>query len=423
MTNDQLIHLLKYKLDDLTSYGSIEVEKQRNVLKEELQYHVLQFIYHHPDYNHWIMYGGSALRICHGLNRMSVDLDFEVNHPCTADFLDKLKSDIAEHFSDKYGLDGNALSIKIVRSRGLLLRFTIGEALGIGHPSKQVHVKIDLNHFVAKKIVAERIPVNHDQVSFVIITYNMSTLMASKIAAIFLRGKRGIGKNIYEEKGRDIYDLLWYMNKKIVPNLDYLKEKGIEITNLRKLFDKLTLQMGKVKDENLQQDLFPLFLDQSLIQNWISQWRESYIQLVESYKIQTITKLREVRVHEDRTAGIYSFTYAYDTEEEKVVMIRFAMSDYWMKDREGVIPTPIDNGIIPLIKTPTGKEPSDKLKKYASLFFQKVERYLRKTNRVVLGNGITTKIIRMTADKLNIQEQILLNRSALLSCELEDLLK
>ena len=66
---------------------------------------------------------------------------------------------------------------------------------------------------------------------------------------------------------------------------------------------------------------------------------------------------------------------------------------------------------------------NDKVKRYATLFYQKTEAYLKKTRQVILGNSITTKTIRMTADKLNQKEQIVLNRSALLSCELEDLLK
>ena len=41
----------------------------------------------------------------------------------------------------------------------------------------------------------------------------------------------------------------------------------------------------------------------------------------------------------------------------------------------------------------------------------------------MLGDSIITKVIRMTADNLNPKEQILLNKSALLSCELDDLLK
>jgi hypothetical protein len=64
-----------------------------------------------------------------------------------------------------------------------------------------------------------------------------------------------------------------------------------------------------------------------------------------------------------------------------------------------------------------------KLKQYATLFYQKIENYFQKTNHVILGDSIETKLIRMTADKLNQKEQILLDKSSLLSCELDDLLK
>ena len=68
-------------------------------------------------------------------------------------------------------------------------------------------------------------------------------------------------------------------------------------------------------------------------------------------------------------------------------------------------------------------DPQDKLKQYATLFYQKTEKYLKKTNRIMLGDHIITKVIRMTADNLNQKEEIVLNKSALLSCELDDLLK
>ena len=81
--SERLTSILKRKLEDLANYGGLDAETRRNALKEELQYYVLNFIYHHPEYNGWIMYGGSALRIIHGLDRMSVDLDFEVTHEVT----------------------------------------------------------------------------------------------------------------------------------------------------------------------------------------------------------------------------------------------------------------------------------------------------------------------------------------------------
>jgi len=282
--SNQIITTLKNKLDEIsTSYGEISVEVQRNALKEALQYYVLNFIYHHSEYKNWIMYGGSALRICHGLDRMSVDLDFEVDHQVTNEFLEKLKNEIANYFKKDHDIDSDILTIGMTNNRGLTLKFHIAEKLGLNIHSKQVHVKIDLNHFkVHPKIVTENWPQNEYQLSFSIKTYNMSALMASKIAAVFLRGQRGIGENIYEEKGRDIYDLLWYMQKKIIPDLDYLKAKNVEeATDFHTLFDRLTLKIlnNPKTDENLRQDLPPLFGNQTFIENWIKNWKNSFLNL------------------------------------------------------------------------------------------------------------------------------------------------
>jgi len=209
--SEQITTILKRKLEELAVNSDLNAETRRNTLKEELQYYVLNFVYHHPEYSSWIMYGGSALRIVHGLDRMSVDLDFEVAHTVTEKFLERFKKEIEEHFLNTYGAGSDFLTVKIITGRGLLLKFNVGEELSFGHPSKQVHVKVDLNHFIAPKTVTERRPINRGQLSFVIMTYNMSALVASKLAAIFLRGTRGVGDAVYEEKGRDIYDLLWYI--------------------------------------------------------------------------------------------------------------------------------------------------------------------------------------------------------------------
>jgi len=99
------------------------------------------------------MYGGSALRIIHGLDRMSVDLDFEVPHAITEKFLEELKKEVEGYFVNTYGADSDFLTIKITTGRGLLLKFHVGKELSLGNPSNQVHVKIDLNHFVAPKTV------------------------------------------------------------------------------------------------------------------------------------------------------------------------------------------------------------------------------------------------------------------------------
>ena len=421
--SEQITTILKRKLEDLTTYGGLDAETRRNALKEELQYYVLNFICYHTEYKSWIMYGGSALRIIHGLDRMSVDLDFEISHAVTEEFLEELKKEIEKHFLNTYGAGTDFMTAKITIGRGLLLKFHVGEELSFGHSSKQVHVKIDLNHFVASETVTERRPINRDQLSFVIITYNMSALMASKLAAIFLRGTRGVGEAVYQEKGRDIYDLLWYMGKKVVPDFDYLTAKGIDAKDPRALFDKLTLQMNKVSDKNLEQDLEPLFVNKTFIKNWLKNWRESYLRLLDEYKINMVTTLEKIGVHQDFHTDNFSFVYWYKTEEGRTARIIYTISDYWIDFREGDLPTKINEKIIQLVESEMKDQLSNKLKQYITLFYEKTEKYFRKTNRIMLGNNIATKFIRMTADNFNPKEQIVLNKSALLSCELDDLLK
>lgn len=420
--SEQITTILKRKLEDLAAYGLLDAETRRNALKEELQYYVLNFIYHHSKYNSWIMYGGSVLRIIHGLDRMSVDLDFEISHAVTEKFLEELKKEVEEYFLNTYGAGADFMTAKITTARGLLLKFYVDEELSFGHPSKQVHVKIDLNHFVAPKTVTERRPINRDQLSFVIVTYNMSSLMASKLAAIFLRGARGVGEAIYEEKGRDIYDLLWYMNKKIVPDFDYLIARGIDVKDSRALFDKLTLQMNKVNNKNLEQDLEPLFVDENYIRNWLKNWRESYLYFLNAYKIHAVTGLKKIVINEDFSADNFSFTYVYDTVENELVKIVYTVTYEWIKLQKA-LGEDIRDDLMRLVAFESATEPNDQLKQFIALFFRKNAAYLEKVNRVMLGDAIITKVIRTTADNLNQKEQIVLNKSALLSCELDDLLK
>lgn len=427
--SEQILAILKKKLNDLAPHGEMDAETRRNALKEELQFYVLNFIYHHPEYNQWVMYGGSALRIVHGLDRMSVDLDFEFPDEITKNFLNELKKEIEGHFFRAYSTPPGFLIAKIVTGRGLLLRFNVGEALSLGHPSNQVHVKIELNHFIAPQTVTERRPINRGQLSFVIVTYHMSALMASKLAAIFLRPMRGVGKNFYEEKGRDIYDLLWYMNDKIAPDLNYLSAKNVEeAKDLRTLFDKLTVKMNDVSDANLKQDLLPLFMNRTYIENWLENWRESYLRLLETYKVCTVTTLENVQVHRYFNPDCFYFTYTYKTQDGGWARIRYVISDDWIELRDGDLSIEIDENISNVTEfTSDGSSIrltwQNKLKQYRTLFHQKTENYLNKTNRIMLGRSITTKLIRMTADRLHQKEQILLKKSALLSYSLDDLLK
>jgi hypothetical protein len=400
----QIVTILERKLGELDAYGYriTDPETRLNALKEELQFYVLDFIYHHPEYSTWVMYGGSALRICYGLDRMSVDLDFEISRKIDKDndFLNELKEEAEKHFSKVYGVEPGFLRITIMNSRGIKLKFNVGKLIP-GFSSEWVDIKIDLNYFPAPaKVVTDRIPQNHGQLSFVIKTYNLSALMASKIAAIFLRGTRGVGEAVYGEKGRDIYDLLWYMGKQTIPDLDYLKAKDVkEAKDFQTLFTKLTIKMNDVSEENLKNDLTPLFLNPRYVTNWLANWRETYFRLRDAYKIRTVSKYERVDVFEDFRTGVFSFIFQYSTKDGDHVRIICNLSEDWFLSSE------------------------KKQKEYALLFYEKIETYLKKINYELVGDTLTTKLIRITADNLNQKEQIVLRKKDLIECDFDDLLK
>ncbi len=429
--NEQISIILKRKLDDLSAYGFpiTDPEIRLNALKEELQFYILDFIYHHPEYSKWIMYGGSALRICYALDRMSVDLDFELSHEIDNDFLGGLKEEAEKYFSKVYGVDSEFLRITIINNRGIKLKFNVGSLIP-GFRSKWVDVKIDLNHFPAPaNVMTERIPQNHGQLSFAIRTYNLSSLMASKIAAIFLRGTRGVGEAVYEEKGRDIYDLLWYMGKQVVPDLDYLKAKNVEeAKDYRTLFTKLAVKMNNVSEENLKNDLTPLFLDPRFVTNWLANWRDTFFQLRDVYKIRTVSEFERVRVLEDFRTDVFSFIFEYSTKEGDRVRIICNLSEYWFLFKDIEVSFPINNIVsdhIEFSANGSSSRPTSEKKQteYASLFYKKIEAYLKKINNELVGDTLTTKLIRVTADNLNQKEQIVLRKEDLIRCDFEDLLK
>ena len=172
-----------------------------------------------------------------------------------------------------------------------------------------------------------------------------------------------------------------------------------------------------------------VFVNRTYIENWLKNWLESYFRLLDEYKINTVTTWEGVRIHQDFDTDNFSFVYRYKTEEGRSVRIIYNISEYWIEYREGDISIPINSKVSDLIQfaSDSGSIMSaprqKKLKQYATLFYQKTEKYLKKTDRIMLGDSIITKFIRRRADNLNPKEQILLNKSVLLSCELDDLLK
>lgn len=409
-----------------------------NVLKEELQYPLLNFVYNHKEYSHLIMYGGTLLRIAYGLPRMSEDLDFQTDE--AFDFM-QFEQDLIKHFKTTYGVDVEVKmkSERLSETNFAYIKFPdILEEIGLkGHGVwTKLQIRFDVNRFVhSTDFATEQILITKDTYAFSIKTYPIATLMASKIAAILLRPKRGIGKEISDCKPRDIYDLMWYMEQKIIPSMGYLKtihaKRKIEMkaNNVLELFDVLLKKVGNLNDQSFAQDLSRFFCNPIEFEDWHRHWRERFRMRRNAYEIYKVKHqndrpdLMEVRVATDFSSDNRHFLFVFATEEPPGRRVKFAcsLSEYWYSFSEFQIPAghrrkDIEHCI-------EGKQELTELDyEYAGLFYEKIKDYLMRNDYVLLQPALKTKLIRVTADQLNVKTQILLDRRLLIKERFEDLM-
>ncbi|MFA5947443.1 MAG: nucleotidyl transferase AbiEii/AbiGii toxin family protein [Candidatus Gracilibacteria bacterium] len=409
-----------------------------NALKEELQYPVLDFIYNNKEYSNLIMYGGTLLRIAYGLPRMSEDLDFQTNKKFN---LKKFAENIASHFKTTYDL-AVEMKIKTEQLTGTdfaYIKFpNILEEIGLkGHGIwTKLQIRFDINKFSqALDFPIEQIPVTKDTYAFSIKTYTISTLMASKIAAVLLRGKRGIGNEMSDCKPRDIYDLMWYMDQKIIPDMDYLKaiharvKMNMEATNVLELFDILLRHVGNLDDKLFTHDLSRFFYNPFEFEDWHRNWRERFRILRNSYEIYKIKKINnkpdllEVRILANFSNNSTYFYFNFSTEEPINNRVRFicGLSEYWyifgnFRILNGHRKKEIENFI------KSNKDLTELDYEYAGLFYEKIEDCLKRNDYILLQPELRTKLIRATADNFNVKTEILLDNRLLLKEKFENLL-
>jgi len=237
---------------------------KRNLLKEYLQIETLDFIYAHPVYSQLVFYGGSCLAHCFGLPRLSEDLDFvDVKKKIK---ISKLANDLNIHFKKNTDL----ASIIIVQKFRIYLKFPILRELNLAKSGESdlLFLKIEIfSEFdFCKKYKTEIIPLFKFNKSVLIRTFDLPTLMATKIRALFFRQwvkTDKTGKEMARVKGRDYFDLMWYLEKGIKPNLDCIKN----IKDRKELKIKLLGIINKADEKSMRLDLEGLIDDVNFVKN------------------------------------------------------------------------------------------------------------------------------------------------------------
>jgi predicted nucleotidyltransferase component of viral defense system len=272
----QLINSLKSIKDSLERKGSSQ-DFVRVALKEELQNYVLAAIYNDSRTNNLVFVGGTCLRKLFGLNRLSEDLDFENPDGLS---LELIANVVIDYFKS---IEFDAFDYNIQESENvsrLTLRFSILNEIGLSpFEDEKLHVKIETTSGFAHTTLLT--PYAHDNLTMLIKHSPLETLMAGKISACLHRvwenGTTGI-----KVKGRDYYDLIWYMQKGTVPDVNKFVNEAMG-SDLTLIFKALDAKVAKIKTGDLFLDLRGFFESEDFIKSWCATFHELYKRYRVSY--------------------------------------------------------------------------------------------------------------------------------------------
>ena len=216
----------------MDSYAPKTVLETEQALREIMQEITLAGLYRANFFKQAAFYGGTALRIFHGLNRFSEDLDFSLLEKNSAfelaPYLEGVKSEFAAlgmqvTFIQKSKAAISAIDSAFLKSEtlwGELLVETNLPQLSLSQkPSIKIKLEVDtqppLRFETENKLLIKPF-------SFYVNCFTLPNLFAGKMHALLFR------KWKERVKGRDWYDLDWYIKKGVPVNLEHLAERARE---------------------------------------------------------------------------------------------------------------------------------------------------------------------------------------------------
>lgn len=235
-----MIEILKKQIENAES-DRIKIY----LLREYLQILILKGLYDLKAFRNIAFMGGTALRIIHGIQRYSEDLDFILDHPAGYD-ANKIAGQlqqmlIKQSFETEMKIRQKVVDMIEVEFLAIL------NSLGISsHPGEKLMIKIEIDTNPPPGGETES-HIIQGPFLFMLRAYNLASIFAGKLHAILFSKYT---------KARDYYDLFWLLSRKIQLNLLLFKNavsqtevKEIETSLWKKLLkQKLTsLDFNKIR--------------------------------------------------------------------------------------------------------------------------------------------------------------------------------
>ena len=263
----------------------------KNALKEILQEIVLLGLWRSKFFEHAAFYGGTALRILYGLDRFSEDLDFsllKVDPSFQLASYEKAVKDELNAFGFDVWIEHKeknseaTIQSAFVKANTLhnLLKIDIPEQLQARtHLDERIKIKFEIDVNPPLKFSTESKPLLRPA-PFSVRTYVKPDLFAGKMHALLCRRWQN------RVKGRDWYDLIWYLSNEIPLNLKHLEERMKQTEHLssdenltRDYLIRLILEkLEQIDIELARKDVIPLLRDPSKAEVWSKDFFQSVIE-------------------------------------------------------------------------------------------------------------------------------------------------
>ncbi len=261
----------------LVRYECKSLEDQERALREIIQEIALLGLWRGKFFEHAAFYGGTALRILYGLDRFSEDLDFSLLNPNKDFRLDGYEKSITTELAS-FDIDATIeRKSKVVQTSvesAFIKANTMIHMLKFGsqwktHKDKISKIKIEVDTDPPLGFLTEA-KQHFQPIPFAVKTFTLPDLFAGKLHALLFRPRM---RNL---KGRDWYDLLWYVGRSVPVHLNHLESRArqsgnwsdsssLDITTLRVL---LNHKLDVISMEEIRDDVRPFISDQGRLEAW-----------------------------------------------------------------------------------------------------------------------------------------------------------
>lgn len=266
----------------LSAYDLSTEQQKRNAVFEVNQQVILAGLYNGGFFDVAAFYGGTCLRIFHGLQRFSEDMDFSLMAP-------KEDFDFTKYFQpiiDEFAVVGREVEItkKDKKNFGKVESAFLKDTTDVYDVSfqtdKSIKIKIEvdtqppLNFKTEQKLLMQP----H---SFMTRCYTLPDLFAGKMHALVYRAWKN------RVKGRDWYDFEWYVRHNVPLGFMHLAERGLQFNN--EVLDEETFILRlkeKLASANMNQvksDVLPFVRNPRELEIWSNDY---FVQLADMIKFE-----------------------------------------------------------------------------------------------------------------------------------------